>query len=133
MDHKCCVEKVYFSPGDEVKHHLLMLSAVEEGPIGYPRFAKFLDSDECFMNYRKFGYLQARLLLTRQDELRFLEAQLEKTDKKDKILYPSTLRTCDTEIRPGRKELMDTIDCKFRQYGEIFIRSKASKLIQSVS
>jgi hypothetical protein len=98
----------------------LFAFVVEEGPRGYPRLAKFLDSDECFMNYRKFGYLQARVLLTRQEELRRLEDKLDNADVVDSEACEGNLLTCDTEvIKRGRKELIDTIESKFRQYGKI--------------
>ena len=32
--------------------------------------ATFLDSDDCFMVYRRFGFLQSRRLLEKQEELR---------------------------------------------------------------
>ena len=43
----------------------------------------FLDSDENFMIYRRFGYLYARLLLYKQDELRAFEKRLDRIDRKD--------------------------------------------------
>jgi hypothetical protein len=36
---------------------------VDQCLAGYPRLAAFLDSDENFMFYGRFGFLQARLLL----------------------------------------------------------------------
>ena len=43
--------------------------------------ATFLDSDDCFMVYRRFGFLQSRLLLEKQEELRELEGKLDRLDK----------------------------------------------------
>ncbi|KAG9194062.1 hypothetical protein G6011_04097 [Alternaria panax] len=48
---------------------------------GYPNLAAFLDSDDSFALYRRFGYLQSRLLLRKQEELRTLEADLQATEK----------------------------------------------------
>jgi hypothetical protein len=45
--------------------------------------ATFLDSDENFMIYRRFGYLHARTLLRLQDKLRELEEKLDKYDDAD--------------------------------------------------
>jgi hypothetical protein len=57
------------------------------GPVndharGYPNLAAFLDSDEGFAVYRRFGYLQSRLLLQKQEELRVLEEELQAIEKK---------------------------------------------------
>jgi hypothetical protein len=46
---------------------------VQSCPRGYPALAAFFDSDESFMVYRRFGYIQSRLLLEKQDEMRALE------------------------------------------------------------
>jgi len=60
---------------------------------GYSRQAAFLDSDESFMIYRRFGWIQARLLLEKQDELRLQEEELgildEELRNKD-VSYPTT-------------------------------------------
>jgi hypothetical protein len=53
---------------------------VNDHPRGYPNLAAFLDSDEGFTIYRRFGWIQSRLLLDKQEELRILEADLEKLD-----------------------------------------------------
>jgi hypothetical protein len=45
--------------------------------------ACYLDSDESFVMYRRFGILHARLLLQKQDELRELESELFTADKQD--------------------------------------------------
>jgi hypothetical protein len=62
---------------------------VEQCPAGYPRLAAFLSSDENFMLYRRFDYLQARLLLYKQDELRELEGELDHLDAIDENEDPS--------------------------------------------
>lgn len=49
----------------------------------YRTMATFLDSDENFMIYRRFGYLHARTLLRLQDRLRVLEALLDSYDTED--------------------------------------------------
>ncbi|KAL8784340.1 MAG: hypothetical protein Q9195_009085 [Heterodermia aff. obscurata] len=60
-----------------------IIRKLEDHPIGYPRQAAFADSDESFAIYRRFGYLHARLLMHRQDELRELEEKLGGVDTKD--------------------------------------------------
>src|SRR5215469_11608832 len=54
-----CKESIFATP-TTAKH------SVYSCPEGYPRLAAFLDSDENFMVYRRFGYLQSRLLLEKQ-------------------------------------------------------------------
>ncbi|KAK8057781.1 hypothetical protein PG996_011718 [Apiospora saccharicola] len=49
----------------------------------YRSVATFLDSDENFMIYRRFGYLHARTLLRLQDKLRTLEELLDENDDDD--------------------------------------------------
>lgn len=49
----------------------------------YRSVATFLDSDENFMIYRRFGYLHARMLLRLQDKLRKLEDLLDEHDDED--------------------------------------------------
>jgi len=98
---------------------------VQEQPEGYPRLAALLDSDESFMLYRRFGYLQARLLLDRQDELRALELRLDRldtTDANNKPDGPNMLRSraYNAVTNPARKRLLDEIEAKFKDYGRFY-------------
>lgn len=88
-------------------------------PEGYPRLAAFLDSDENFMLYRRFGFLQARLLLHKQDELRLLEQSLDGIDKYDASHQPMILkeREKDDKRIGHRKKLLEEIEQKFGEYG----------------
>ena len=43
----------------------------------------FLDSDDSFMVYRRFGAVYSRLLLSKQDEMSRMEARLLAMDKTD--------------------------------------------------
>lgn len=74
----------------------------------YRTMATFLDSDENFMIYRRFGYLHARTLLRLQDRLRVLEALLDSYDTEDA-----------QDEDPSKKQLLisrrkDEADCKKR-------------------
>jgi hypothetical protein len=98
---------------------------VESCPKGYPNLAAFLDSDENFMLYRRFGYLQSRLLLHKQDELRALEEKLDLLDKRDDG-NPETqrfLRSRDLDDKSGRprKALLEAIETKFKEYGNLML------------
>jgi hypothetical protein len=89
-------------------------------PKGYPSLATFLDSDENFMVYRRFGYIQSRLLLEKQDDLQKLENKLDKYDNQVQRTKPVNLITRDlTEEDAGpRRQLMEKIEQKFCEYGQ---------------
>ncbi|KAL8821018.1 MAG: hypothetical protein Q9191_007397 [Dirinaria sp. TL-2023a] len=80
------------------------------------------------MIYRRFGYIHARLLMHRQDELRELEDTLSDMDKKDAKSADPDRRAClrsrdlDEENRelPGRDRvaLLDRIEEKTLKYGK---------------
>lgn len=75
------------------------------------------------MLYRRFGFLQARLLLHKQDELRELEARLDRLDRLDEKRDASLLRSrekdeADQVYGLRRKTLLEKIDVKFKDYGK---------------
>jgi hypothetical protein len=100
---------------DLTSDHLI----VEECPEGYPRLAALLDSDENFMLYRRFGFLQARILLNKQDQLRELEKDLDRLDKLDSKKDPSVLksREKDDAVNSRRKKILSEAEDKFKEYG----------------
>jgi hypothetical protein len=71
------------------------------------------------MIYRRFGYVQTRLLLEKQDELRLLERKLDRYDNEIGKTRAANLTTRD--LRPidavPRKELMEKLEQKFCEYG----------------
>jgi hypothetical protein len=95
------------------------LVKVEQCPRGYPNLAAFLDSDESFTLYRRFGYLQARLLLDKQDEMRKLEEKLDEMDKEDEENVSKRLITRDLKEQDAgpRRELFKAIEERFCEYG----------------
>jgi len=98
------------------------IEVVENCPEGYPRLAALLDSDEKFMLYRRFGFLQTRVLLNKQDQLRELEKDLDRLDKVDQVKEPSLLksREKDDASNGRRKKLLNDIEEKFKEYGNLF-------------
>lgn len=56
---------------------------VQDFPKGFPKLSCFLDSDDAFMVYRRFGCVFSRLLLCKQDEISRIEATLQAMDKTD--------------------------------------------------
>jgi len=97
----------------------LIIPLVEECPTGYPRLAAFLDSDENFMLYRRFGYLQSRILLYKQDELRGLERQLDNLDKLDAEIRPKMLKSRERDDAENheRRNLILKISGLWKEYG----------------
>lgn len=93
------------------------LPLVEQCPRGFPRLAAFLDTDENFMLYRRFGFLQARTLLYKQDELRVLENKLDRLDKVDAGSNANML-LCRDHDNAERIGLMRQIETNFKEYGE---------------
>jgi hypothetical protein len=88
--------------------------------------AAFLDSDDNFMIYRRFGFLQARLLLEKQEQLRRLEEDLDMLDMEDKEREKDanprdnplkSLKDGKKGKAGERRVLMRKIEKKFRDYG----------------
>jgi len=93
---------------------------VDDCPVGFPNLAAFLDSDECFSVYRRFGFLQSRLLLDKQDKLRKLEEALDRLDKREAKADPRRPTTTDLlekDVGP-RQKLLATIEKEFTSYGK---------------
>lgn len=74
---KC--EQLPFRLGNLIQRFII----VEDYPLGYPRVAAFMNSNENFLIYRRFGFLDARILLRKQDELRTIEGSLDDLDHQD--------------------------------------------------
>jgi hypothetical protein len=83
--------------------------------------AAFLDSDENFMTYRRFGFVQARLLLEKQERLRLLEVELDNLDKEQTGQEGDEDVLCtlnvDEEFKEARDELMGRVETAFNEYG----------------
>ena len=97
---------------------------VDDHPRGYPQLAAFINSDDDFLIARKYGFLRARVLLYRQDELSVLEKDLITMDCDDDIHGPLALysrqhdeQTVDDPVY-SRKVLMRKIDDKLKEYGK---------------
>ncbi|KAL8785690.1 MAG: hypothetical protein Q9195_008536, partial [Heterodermia aff. obscurata] len=75
------------------------IRVVEDYPEGYPRLGCFMDSDESFLIYRRFGGVFSRLILNKQDELRAMEQRLFMMDQEDAENDPKRLmsRTYDLQ------------------------------------
>ncbi|TVY68658.1 hypothetical protein LSUE1_G008301 [Lachnellula suecica] len=107
-------------------HKSSVSPVVEQCPEGYPRLAALLDSDENFMLYRRFGFLQARILLNKQDELRELEKDLDRMDKVDQKNSPGVLRSRekDDALSGRRKKLLADIEERFKDYAQLLAAAR---------
>jgi len=73
------------------------------------------------MVYRRFGYIQARLLLEKQEDLRSLEQELENFDKELAATDERYLqkRNLPQSLAGPRQELMEKLEAKFCEYGKL--------------
>jgi hypothetical protein len=71
------------------------------------------------MLYRRFGFLQSRILLNKQGQLRDLEALLDRCDQEDAARDPKLLidRERDEMDRRPRVRLLEEIEQRFKEYG----------------
>ena len=113
------VERINHSFANRKSHPI-----VDDHPIGYPQLAAFTKSDKNFLIARKYGFLRARVLLYRQDELSVLEMDLIAMDRDDNIYRPLALysrryvsKNVDDPLY-SREVLMRKIDDKLKEYGK---------------
>lgn len=107
-----------WSSKSEIREDELKVRKFSQQKEGYPHLAAFLDSDENFMLYRRFGFLQARLLLNKQDQLRALEEQLDEIDSEDDEEHLKS-RDMDDADETRRTKLLKKIEVKFKEYAEL--------------
>jgi hypothetical protein len=89
---------------------------VSDFKLGYPNLATFKNSSDSFAIYRRFGYLQSRLLLEKQDILRVLEHRLDQYDQGH--VTTSYTRTLSADKLMPRQALLEEIEHAFNSYGE---------------
>ena len=81
------------------------------------------------MLYRRYGYLQSRILLEKQDELRVLEEQLDELDRSEMNVRPHKLFT-RTQQGDDRKGLLVKVETAFCEYG-VYTRLIAQRRLTS--
>jgi hypothetical protein len=97
---------------------------VERHGKGYPDFAAFMDSDDAFLIFRRFGYVQCRLLLQKQDELRTLEEQLDDMDDEGRYGDFETIYTRQAQGE-ARRNLLRELEAKYLEYGQFLLRASS--------
>jgi hypothetical protein len=112
--------------------HTNVRFAVDDHPNGYPRLAAFMNCDPNFLVCRKFGFLHNRVLLYRQDELRELEEELLSMDRMaDEFDLKS--RTREEISSSARRDLLNKIDQKLKQYDDIVERTRSFAALQQTT
>ena len=110
-------------------------SIVDEYHCGYAKVAAFENCDPSFLIYRKFGWLHNRVLLHTQDELQEMESDLEALDKMEAEQGdPRKLRSRridETDTDSPRKELIEQIKSKMKEYDEILFRLQRKQAIKT--
>jgi hypothetical protein len=86
--------------------------------------ARFMDSDDNYMTYRRFGNVQARLLLEAQDDVRILEEQLENLDEDETVDEEKRKALCSRELYGAnwsetRRNLMNSLKAAYTEYGQL--------------
>ncbi|KAL9618572.1 MAG: hypothetical protein Q9160_006756 [Pyrenula sp. 1 TL-2023] len=114
-----------------LKRQSSQISNIQQCQRGYPRLAAFLDSDENFMIYRRFGYLQARVLLDKQNELQRLEKELEVDDESANEDDLGTGEV-DSDIPSERKKLLMKIEAKYREYGKDAHQISSNRILKDL-
>jgi hypothetical protein len=88
--------------------------------VGYRGFSAFLASDNDFLIFRRFGSVNARLLLYLQDEIAVLEKDLEELE--DLHAQDSAVDIHNGSFRqdvlPARTRLLESLNVKVRQYSK---------------
>ncbi|KAI4236950.1 MAG: hypothetical protein L6R40_006002 [Gallowayella cf. fulva] len=115
---------------------------LETFPVGFPRVACFLDSDDSFMLFKRFGIVFSRLLLNKQDEIREMEDELQGMDKTyeangcEEYLRSrnegdrKTITSSWTRTRP---ELLEKLETKILQYSELLLKAHQLKGLEKPS
>ncbi|RYP26746.1 hypothetical protein DL768_011581 [Monosporascus sp. mg162] len=104
------------SPPTEIRRTL------NSTPNGYPKLGALIATNENYLIFREFKYLQARLLLEIQDQLREYEAELDALERDSHItLVNLQSREIDDHHLGQRKELMRKIEDRYEKYREFLV------------
>lgn len=107
--------------------HETKVRRLEQCPKGYPRMSAFLDSDESFMTYRRFGWIQSRLLLNKQNEIASLEKELEVQDG----FADDGSETHEYECMSDYKQdILKSLETKFDEYARLLAAAREMMLMR---
>ncbi len=95
-----------------------------------------MGSEDTFGIYRRFGFLYSRVLLSKQDELRRLEDDLDAMDHRDAHDSDKTRKCLKSRAKdfaresidgsPTRKALLQNVESKLYDYGQCLPFPQAS-------
>ncbi|KAM0323687.1 hypothetical protein ACHAQA_008622 [Verticillium albo-atrum] len=111
-----------------------MFCDYKEAPSGYPKLACYMATAENLGVFRQFRYLQLRIMLQLQDELRELETLLYRLDERDRS-SPGLLRSreyCDNKSQT-RAQLLDRTRKKWMEYAEFMGKSNDVRSLKNAS
>ncbi|KAL8900816.1 MAG: hypothetical protein Q9207_005507 [Kuettlingeria erythrocarpa] len=96
---------------------------LESAPRGYPRLAAFMNSDEHFMVYRRFGWLHSRVLMHLQDDVDELELSLKNLDEHEETSPVRRQIFCrnDHPTTQSRRYLPQTITEQLSRYDKMIV------------
>ncbi|RYP00681.1 hypothetical protein DL764_006455 [Monosporascus ibericus] len=95
---------------------------INSTPNGYPKLGALIATNENYLIFREFKYLQARLLLEIQDQLREYEDELDVLERDNHItLVNLRSREMDDRHSGQRKELMRKIEDRYEKYREFLV------------
>lgn len=114
---------------------------LENTPNGFPRLAAFQSSEANFSLYRSFSYLHSRILLDLQDEITFLEKELDEIDWDDLDDNPDRLRSREADVaaaagegeQRNRRVILKEIRTKLMEYDEVLIKARELEAFQKPS
>ncbi|KAL6718279.1 hypothetical protein ACLMJK_004367 [Lecanora helva] len=117
---------------------------LQDFPNGFPKLSCFLDSDDSFMIYRRFGTIFSRLLLSKQDELSKMEKLMAGMDKDDEDAGHEEYlmsRTLDDERGDDvphtwdetRTQLLERMEKKTLEYAELLLKAQQLKALDKPS
>ncbi|OCK95286.1 uncharacterized protein K441DRAFT_658679 [Cenococcum geophilum 1.58] len=111
----------------------LEFESIDSYAEGYPQFAAFVNSDDNFRVYRRFGTLRNRILLHRQQELAKLEERLNEidgVDSREKKHRIQSIRKDQWDQESHRQVLIDEIDRRLEHYDNLLERERRSMSMQ---
>ncbi|KAL7621001.1 hypothetical protein AAE478_008312 [Parahypoxylon ruwenzoriense] len=101
------------SEGSDTSNYLIR--TIHGSPDGYPKLGAFMASNQNFLIFRRFGYLQARVLLNLQNQLRVLENELDDLEGRSRSSSILSAEGTDEDSR-RRVALLQSVEDKLEKY-----------------
>jgi hypothetical protein len=86
--------------------------------LGYRGYARFLSSDDDFLVFRRFDYLNSRVLLALQDQITVLEEELDGVDEWHSRMSADTNNGCLRDDMADRQALVEDLSKKLYRYSK---------------